>query len=111
MPRALLYTVLACALAPLNAFAVWEYPPSAQLAMFDAVEQRCASFDPALFRKEYQEMLMRFTAEERSGITKIRQSAEYREVLTGASKELAELIKAAGKDGEAIVCRRMIEKF
>lgn len=111
MSRALLYTLLGCALLPLNALAVWEYPASAQLALFDSVEHRCRSFDPSLFRREYEKMLGAFTAEERSGITAIRQSAEYRDVLAEANKELEKMIAAAGKDGEAIVCKRMIEKF
>lgn len=108
MPRALLYTILACGLMPLNALAVWEYSPAAQLAMFDAVEQRCGSFDPAIFRKEYERILTRLTADERSGITKIRQSAEYREALAEVDKELAEQIAAAGKDGAAKVCKTII---
>lgn len=56
-------------------------------------------------------MLGAFTTEERFGIAAIRQSAEYREVLAEANKELEEMIAAAGKDGEAIVCKRMMEKF
>jgi len=111
MARALLYTILGCALAPLNALAVWEYPAVAQLAMFDAIEHHCGSFDPATFRREYEKMLMGFTAEDRAGITNIRQSAQYRDVLAGANKELAESIAAAGKDGEAIVCQKMIKQF
>lgn len=109
MPRALIYTVLACGLMPLHALAVWEYPPAAQLAMFDAVEQRCGSFDPRIFRKEYDKILRGLTAEERSGITKIRQSAEYREVLAEVGKELAGQIAAAGKDGAAKVCKAIIQ--
>ena len=110
MPRALLYTLRGCALLPLNALADWEYSASAQLALFDSVEHRCRSFDPALFRREYEKMLAAFTIEERFGITAIRQSAEYREVLAEANKELEEMIAAAGKDGEAIVCKEMMEK-
>ncbi len=111
MSRALRSILLGCAFVPLNALAVWDYPPSAHLAMFDAIEHRCGAFDPDFFRKEYEKMLMTFTEEERSGITEIRQSAEYREVLTGTNKELDEMIAAAGKDGEAIVCKRMMEQF
>ena len=111
MSRTLLYTLLGCALLPLNALAEWDYPPSAQLAMYDAVEHRCGAFDPAVFRKEYEKILMNFTDEERADIAAIRQSAEYREVLTDTNKELEEMIAAAGEDGEAIVCKRMIERF
>ena len=111
MARALLYTILSCVLVPLNALAVWEYPAAAQLAMFDAIEHRCGSFDPATFRKEYDKMLSGFTVEERFEIANIRQSAQYREVLTEANKDLAKQIAAAGKDGEAIVCQKMMENF
>ncbi|MDN4059762.1 hypothetical protein QPK31_16170 [Massilia sp. YIM B02769] len=111
MSRALLYTILGCVLVPLNALAVWEYPALAQLALFDAVERRCGSFDPATFRREYEKMLVGFTEEERSALPTIRQSTDYRELLVEANNDLAKQIAAAGEGGEAIVCKRVIEEF
>ena len=111
MSRALLYTVLACALAPLNAFAVWEYSAAAHLAMYGAFEHRCGTFDPAAFKKTYANMLLVFTAEEQSELTKVRQSAEYREVLAEVNEELAEDIAEAGEDGEAKVCKQIIQNL
>jgi len=111
MSRALLYTILGCALAPLNALADWDYPIAAQLAMYDAVETRCGSVDQATLRKKYADMLMRFTPEERSGMSKDRQSAQYREVLTEASKELDKEITAAGKGGGTEVCKKIIQNM
>lgn len=111
MSRVLLYTVLACALAPLNAFAVWEYSVAAHLAMYDATEHRCGRFDPGAFEKTYANMLLVFTAEEQSELTKVRQSAEYREVLAEVNEELAKDIAEAGEDGEAKVCKQIIQNL
>jgi len=108
MPRALLLTILGCGLIPLNALAVWEYSAADQLAMYDAVEHRCGSLDPDTFRRKFAEMVKGFTAEERAQMTQLRESAQYRESLSASSKELAQQIAAAGKDGAAIVCKKII---
>ncbi|MEW6022178.1 MAG: hypothetical protein AB1807_08565 [Pseudomonadota bacterium] len=109
MSRILLYIVLGCAPAWGHAHADWDYSVSAQLAMYDAIEQRCGAYDRATIRKKYADMLWRLIPEERSELKTARQSAEYREVLAQTREEIARMIAGAGQDGEAKACKNLVQ--
>lgn len=111
MSRSLVYIILGCASASLHAHADWDYPVSAQLAMYDAIEHRCGPVDRATLRQKHAEMVKRFSPEERAEMKNARQSAQYREVLAGASQELAQMIARAGEDGESKICKEMIQRI
>jgi len=112
MSRRLLYTILSCtALTPLHAHATWEYSLAAKLAMYDAFEQQCRPVYPAAFESKSAETVMHLDAEERSQMKIARQSAEYREVLSEAKKEIVEQLAAGGVGGAAKVCKGMIDRF
>ena len=109
MSRILLYIVLGCAPVWGHAHADWDYSVSAQLAMYDAIEQRCGAVNRATIRKKLADMMWRLTPEERSEMKTARQSAEYRDVLALTREEIARTIAGAGKDGEARVCQDLVQ--
>ncbi|QNA89447.1 hypothetical protein G4G28_14955 [Massilia sp. Dwa41.01b] len=110
MSRGLLHaTFCCCALAPLHAHAVWDYSLTEKLAIYDAVEKHCRPLIPAAFEGKSADKVLHLDAEDRSRIKTVRQSPEYREVLSGASDELSQQLAAAGKDGAANICKDLMD--
>lgn len=56
-------------------------------------------------------MVKRFSLDERAELKNARQSAQYCEVLAGASQELEQMIARAGEDGESKICKEMIQRM